>query len=131
MEYELNSTKISNFTDLIAWQEGRRLVLMVYSKTNQLPNKEKYNLIDQLERAAVSITDNIAEGFGRQTHREMTQFLFMAAGSLKEVQSMLVLCKDLKYIDSHDHEKLDKQCVVVSKVLYGLIKSNKLRSNNQ
>lgn len=58
--------KIKEFTDLLAWQEGHRLVILVYKSTNSFPKQEVYSLIDQMRRAASSVTSNIAEGFGRQ-----------------------------------------------------------------
>ncbi len=119
--------KISSFTDLIAWQEAHKLVLQVYKTTNQLPHKEKYNVVDQLERAAVSITNNIAEGYGRQSAKEMTHFLYISLGSLKEVQNMLLICRDLEYIKNEEFMSISNQTASVSRLLRGLIKANKER----
>ena len=62
--------KIRDFTDLNVWKEGHKLVLELYRATDNFPQSEKYSLIDQMRRAAVSVTSNIAEGFGRQTSRK-------------------------------------------------------------
>src|SRR5690606_40253534 len=106
---------------------AHKLVLAIYKVTHQLPNKEKYNVVDQLERAVVSITNNIAEGYGRQTSKEMTQFLFIALGSLKEVQNMLIICKDLEYIPKNEFATIATNSASVSRLLRGLIKANKLK----
>ena len=65
----VGNNKIQKFTDLLAWQEGHRLVLMVYKETKNFPLEEKYGLIDQMRRAAVSFTSNIAEGFSRKSSK--------------------------------------------------------------
>jgi four helix bundle protein len=66
--------KIARFTDLIVWQEGHKLVLMVYKATESFPDREKYCLSDQLRRAVVSFTSNIAEGFAEKSSREKLRF---------------------------------------------------------
>jgi four helix bundle protein len=126
---ELNhaKSKISSFTDLVTWQEAHKLVLEVYKITQLIPNKEKYNVISQLERAAVSITNNIAEGFGRQSSKEMTQFLYIALGSLKEVQNMTIICRDMNYITEDQFSSITTQTASTNRLLRGLIKSNKLK----
>ncbi len=70
MQLTTDKGLLHSFKDLIAWQEGHKLVLQIYNETSKLPNSEKYNLVDQLQRAAVSITSNIAEGFTRQSFKE-------------------------------------------------------------
>ncbi|MFH1565125.1 MAG: four helix bundle protein, partial [bacterium] len=81
--------KIKSFTGLFAWQEGHKLVLMIYNTTEQFPDKERFGLISQTRRAAVSITSNIAEGFSRKTNKDKVQFYAMAQGSLTELQNQL------------------------------------------
>lgn len=76
---------IQEFTDLNSWKVSHDLVLSIYKLTEKLPEKEKFGLISQIKRASVSITSNIAEGFGRQTYKEKVQFYYMAHGSLTEV----------------------------------------------
>ena len=65
--------KIKDFTDLTTWQESHKLVLMIYKVTGNFPKKETFSLVDQMRRAATSVTSNIAEGFGRQTYKEKVQ----------------------------------------------------------
>ncbi len=75
----MNSIKIKSFTDLIVWQEGHRLVILVYEITKKFPKEETYSLIDQMRRAAASVTANIAEGFGRQGYKGCWIFRFYQA----------------------------------------------------
>jgi len=115
--------KIRSFTDLFSWQEGHRLVLMVYKITAQFPKKELYSLIDQMRRCVVSITSNIAEGFSRKTNKEKIQFYFMAKGSLTELQNQLLISKDISYLNKSDFKIIAEQTVKIHKLLNGLIKS--------
>jgi len=118
--------KIINFTDLTTWKEGHKLVLEIYSVTKNFPKTETYALIDQISRAVVSVTSNIAEGFGRQGIREKIQFYYLAQASLTEVQNQLIIAKDVKYIGIDKFNILWNQTVLVHKLLTGLIKSIKI-----
>ena len=80
MNQELEETRIRSFTDLDAWREGHKLVIMIYKATQNFPKEEMFGLISQLRRCVVSITSNIAEGFSRQSYREKVQFYAMAVG---------------------------------------------------
>ena len=122
--------KIKSFTDLRAWQKGHELVLTIYNITKQFPKEEMFGLTNQLRRAVVSITSNIAEGFSRQSYKEKVRFYFMSLGSLTEIQSQLLIAKDISYITKEDFDKIAKQTVEVSKVLNGLIKSSKNKIRN-
>lgn len=117
--------RIKSFTDLIAWKEGHKLVLSVYTLTRSFPREELYSLTDQIRRAVVSITSNIAEGFSRQGAKEKIQFYYMALGSLTEVQNQLLVAKDLNYLKKEDFNNIANQTVKVSKLTNGLIKSLK------
>lgn len=117
--------RIEEFTDLIVWQEGHRLVLLIYKVTNNFPKEETYSLTDQLRRAVVSITSNIAEGFGRQTYKEKAQFYYLAKGSLTEVKNQIIIARDLEYISSSTYIGLANQIGIVQKLLQGFIKSTK------
>jgi len=81
--------KIRHFTDLRAWQEGHTLVLAVYKVTKDFPKEELFGLTNQIRRAVVSVTSNIAEGFTRYSSKEKNQFYFVCLGSLAEVQNQL------------------------------------------
>ena len=78
----MNNQKIKSFTDLKTWQEGHQIVILVYKITKEFPKEEIFGLVSQMRRAVVSITSNIAEGFGRQTYKEKVQFYYIAQGSL-------------------------------------------------
>ncbi len=127
MNDEINTNKIKSFTDLNAWKEAHKLALSVYKSTDGFPEKEKYSLIDQMRRAAVSISSNIAEGFSRQSGKEKIQFYYTAKGSLTELQNQLLLSKDLCYLSKNIFNETAEQTVIVDKLLTGLIKSIKSR----
>lgn len=119
--------KITSFTDLQAWREAHQLALMVYQLTDKFPDKEIYSLTSQLRRAVISITSNIAEGFSRQGKKEKIQFYYTAKGSLTEIQSQIIPARDLGYIKQEDFKYLADKTVIVSKLIFGLIKS--IRNN--
>ena len=92
--------KIQRIEDIIAWQKARELVVEIYRLTNVSENfKKDFGLREQIRRAAVSAMSNIAEGFGRNSDKEMSNFLNIASGSIAEVQSQLYVALDLKYIE--------------------------------
>jgi len=80
----MEKKKIKSFTDLYAWREGHKLVLMIYGATEKFPQKELFGLVSQMRRAIISTTSNIAEGFRRNTKKEKYQFYSMAEGSITE-----------------------------------------------
>jgi len=122
---ENNKSKIRSFTDLKAWQEGHKLVLVVYKITRCFPKEELFGLVNQLRRAVISITSNLAEGFSRRSIKEKVQFYSMALGSLTEVQNQLLAARDIGYIKSVEFDNIAEQRVKVSKTINGLIKSLK------
>ncbi len=111
---------VVNFTDLLVWQKAHDLVLLVYKATKNFPEDEKFALTNQLRRAAVSITSNIAEGFGRNTSKDKVHFYSMSKGSLLEVQSQLYIAKDLGYIKFEDFNIFENQIVEIAKMISGL-----------
>lgn len=115
--------KIQSFTDLVAWKEAHQLALAIYKLTSDFPGEERYGLTSQIRRAAASVASNIAEGFSRSTGRDRAQFYTIAVGSLTEVQSQLLLAKDLKFFKVGDFDKLAAQTVRTHKLLSGLVKS--------
>lgn len=114
---------IKEFTDLTTWQEAHKLALEVYRITQAFPEEEKFGLTSQMRRAAVSITSNIAEGFGRQNSKEKIQFYAMAQASDSEVKNQLILNCDLDYIDEDTAASCLDQSTSVHKLLTALIRS--------
>ncbi len=115
--------KIKNFSDLIAWQEAHNLALFVYRNTNSFPKDEIFGLTNQMRRAAVSVTSNIAEGFARNSSKDKSNFYTIARASLAELQSQSVLARDLGYWNKITFIQFAEQSVKVNKLLAGLIKS--------
>jgi four helix bundle protein len=111
------------FRQLIAWQKAYELTLEVYRIAKVFPKTETYGLISQMQRAAVSIPANIAEGYERNHKKEYLQFLFVAKGSLGEVETYLSLAKDLGYLLHHDYLAVDEKRKETSRILKGLINS--------
>lgn len=112
--------KIKSFVDLIAWQEGHRMVIEIYKITENFPGKEIFGLTSQMRRAAVSVTSNIAEGFSRNTSKDKYQFYCVASGSLTELQNQLIIARDIKYLEKENFNKIAKQTIGVAKLLNGL-----------
>src|SRR3989344_3964881 len=120
-----DENKIRKFTDLHAWQEGHKLVLMVYKNTEKFPDKERYSITDQMRRAVVSLTSNIAEGFSRRSSKEKNRFYSMAQASLVELQNQLIISKDVGYLLELEFKVIDDQAIVAGKLLQGLLKATK------
>jgi len=114
--------KIKSFTDLIAWKEGHKLVLMVYKITKEFPKEELFGLVSQMRRCAVSITSNISEGFSRNMPKDKVQFYCISHGSLTELQNQLVIARDLQFINRNDFNNIASQTIIVAKLINGLKK---------
>lgn len=112
--------KIEKFEDIIAWQKARILSLAIYSV---FKNHRDFAFRDQITRAVISIMNNIAEGFERNSDKELKQFLYIAKGSVGEVRSMLYLAKDLQYLSEKDFNEMHNFCSEISKLLSGFIKT--------
>lgn len=121
----MNKGKIKSFTDLDAWKEGHKLVLIIYKITKRFPKDELFGLVSQMRRCVVSITSNIAEGFSRQSYREKLQFYSIALGSVTELQNQLIIVRDVKYIKKEKFQEISKQTIRVHKIVNGLIKSSR------
>lgn len=120
-----HEASIKKFTDLTTWQEGHKLVILTYGLVKSFPTEEQFGLKSQMQRAAVSITSNIAEGFSRESYADKKHFYVMAHGSLTELQNQSLVARDVGYIDDGRFTKFANQAVVVHKLLTGLIKSTK------
>lgn len=121
--------KIHSFTDLIAWQKSHVFVIRIYALTKLFPKEEKYGLSDQIRRAAVSITSNIAEGFYRRTADDKIHFYYLALSSTGEVQNQLLIAKDLNYINDKIFQELAAESILIRKLISGLIKSSSTKFN--
>lgn len=126
MNYELGiKNKIRTFTDLDAWREGHKLVLIIYEITKSFPKEEMFGLVSQMRRCAVSITSNIAEGFSRQSYKEKVQFYSIAQGSVTELQNQLLVVKDVGFIEKEKFKEIALQSIKAHKIISGLIKSSR------
>jgi four helix bundle protein len=119
--------KVETWKDLQVWQLAHGLVLRVYEMAKGFPTEERFRLTDQLCRAAISIPTNIVEGKGRNSLGEYLQFLSIAKGSVEEVKYLLLLARDLGYIDEAGYWELADGYNQVGKMLNKLIRS--LRSH--
>ena len=107
--------------DLIVWQRAMQLVLDVYRCTKVFPREETYGLTSQMRRAAVSIPSNIAEGKGRYSRKELTQFLLHARGSLLELETQIEIARALEYLASEEAEALARRSSEVGRLLNGML----------
>ena len=112
--------KIEKFEDIIAWQKAKELTLNVYSDFQTVKD---FGFKDQIQRAVISVMNNIAEGFERRGDKEFKHFLFIAKGSCGEVRSMLCVALDLRYINEAQYRKHLEIAVEISKLLSGFIKT--------
>ncbi|MGD0515985.1 MAG: four helix bundle protein [Thermoguttaceae bacterium] len=120
---------IRDYRDLIVWQKAIDLVEAVYQATTAFPREEVYGLTFQVRRAAVSVPSNIAEGHGRTSTRDFLNFLSIAHGSLKEVETQLVIAERLKYMNQRVKESLLERSTEVGRLISGLSNSLKRKSN--
>ena len=112
--------KVERFEDIIAWQKAKEMTVLIY---RDFAESKDFGFKDQIQRAAVSVMNNIAEGFERKTNNEFKQFLFIAKGSCGEVRSMLYLAKELNKIPENNFNKLYAFAEEISKILSGFIKT--------
>ncbi len=112
--------KIDRFEDIIAWQKAKELTIQVYRLHEE---SKDFGFKDQIQRASVSVMNNIAEGFERRSNKEFKQFLYIAKGSCAEVRSMLYLAKEMSKISQNNFKSLFALSEEISKILSVLIKS--------
>lgn len=114
--------KMEKFEDIIAWQKAKQMTFVVYKKFSV--NKD-YGFRDQIQRASVSVMNNIAEGFERKGDKEFSHFLYISKGSCGEVRSMIYLALDLGYITKKEFDEMLAISLEISKILSGFIKKLK------
>lgn len=118
---EGKQVKAKRFEHLEVWKKSHELVLNIYNITRDYPSEEKFGLVSQMRRAAVSIPANIAEGFKKRSLKDKSNFYNIAQGSLEELKYYLILSKDLGYCK--DTSNLHESIETIGKMLYGLIRS--------
>lgn len=111
------------YRDLVVWQRAVDLVTEIYRRTALFPNQERFGLTSQLRRAAISIPSNIAEGQGRVTRGEFRQFLGQARGSLMEMETQLIIARNLGYLGEPEATDLFERTSEVGRMLNGLVQS--------
>jgi four helix bundle protein len=117
-----------NYRDLLAWQKAMDLVVQIYRATERIPREEMYGLTSQLRRAAVSVPSNIAEGQGRRTKKEFARFLGVPHGSLREMETQLLIAGRLVYLAKSTIDELMELASQVGRLITGL--HNSLRRAN-
>jgi four helix bundle protein len=119
---------MKSFRELKVWEKSHQLVLQIYRATRQYPSDEKFNLISQIRRSALSVVVNIVEGFKRRGNKDFVYFLNMADASLEETKYHLLLSKDLGYLAKSDYHDLNGLCEEIGKMLNGL--QSKIKERN-
>jgi len=113
----------ASFKDLRVWQEAMKFTVEVYQVTAAFPRHELYGLSQQLRRAAVSVPSNVAEGKGHRSDREFAHFLLHARGSLLEVQTQIIIAKELQYLRNEEAQRLLGSADAIGRTLNSLINS--------
>ncbi len=114
---------IKSYKDLIVWQKAIVLVTAVYSLSKTFPSEEKFGIVSQLNRADISVPANIVEGWGRESAKNYLQFLRISRGSLMEVETLIIIAKNLKSLSDENFITITEKIEETGKILQGLIKS--------
>ena len=122
---------MSTFKGLLVWQKSMDLARLVYETTASYPSEEKFGLVSQLRRCAVSIPSNIAEGHGRDSFNERVHFLYISSGSSNELETQIILSRDFGFIDEVAFQELTRLNDEVSKMLSSLIYTLKHRRESE
>ena len=121
----------SEYYNLDVWVESRLLSVKIYNLTKNFPKEEQFGLTSQIRRCSISVPSNIAEGCGRNTPKDTIRFLYIARGSLYELETQLFLSSDLGFIKKSELDDVLEHIVVCKKLINGFIKYyNKLAANN-
>jgi len=115
--------------DLDVWKDSRKLVSVIYELTSKFPKEEVYSLTAQIKRAAITIPSNVAEGAARDSNKEYIHFLFIALGSVAELDTQLIIAKDLNFISDKDFNSTSEKLNIIGKMLSGLIKYRQSKRN--
>jgi four helix bundle protein len=116
---------VQTYRELLVWQKGMDLCALAYSVTKRLPKEEMYGLVSQIPRSAVSVPSNIAEGFGRDQAGSFVQFLRIAQGSLKELETQLLVCQRVEMLTEDEIKPLLTLTDEIGRMLRALIRGQK------
>jgi len=120
---------VKGYEDLIVWQKGMELAKEIYRLTGKFPSSERFGLVAQLQRAAVSVPSNIAEGQSRRSTGEFRQFLYQALGSLAELDTQLILARELGYLKPDDSRLAASRVEELRRMTHALV--NRLPTNRR
>lgn len=113
--------KIHSYKELIVWQKSIELVKLVYELTTLFPKSEQFGIISQIRRAVVSIPSNIAEGYAKRSHKEYLQFYSISYGSTLELETQLIISKELRFAPLEEFIKIEPLLEEVIKMLYVMV----------
>jgi four helix bundle protein len=119
------SKKVLDFTDLETWKQAQKLRQLIYQLTASFPKHESFGLTNQMRRAAISITANIAEGFGRYSYQENIQFCRQSRGSIYEIRDHLTAALDAGYISTQECESSEQLALSVIRLVNGYIRATR------
>ncbi len=127
---------IQSYKDLLIWQKGIEIVVSVYKLTKNFPQEELFSLTNQIKRASVSVPSNIAEGYGRNTDKSFSHFLDIARGSLYELETQLLIARELEFIQNTDMfnhviSLIEEEGKMINAFYKSLAKTNSLITNYQ
>ncbi len=112
-----------NFKELKIWKRSKNFVLKIFKITKNFPNEEKFGLISQMRRAAISIPSNIAEGCGRGTNPQLNQFLNISQGSAFELETQIIISHELGFIKESDFNDFSKEITEIQNMIFGFQKT--------
>lgn len=119
-----------NYKELTLWDKSVLFASEIYKSTSCFPKSEQYGITSQIRRSAISISSNIAEGAGRATNKDFLRFLHIANGASYELETQLIISKNLSYLDPSSFEKLNRSLMEIQKMLYSLIKTMKIKNDS-
>lgn len=117
--------KLKSYKELIVWQKSIELVKLIYELTSYFPKEELFGIVSQMRRAAISIPSNMAEGYGRRSHKEYTQFYAISYSSALELETQLIIAKKLNFCSGEKFIRAEELLVEVLKMLYTMIYKRK------
>ena len=125
----MKSQKVNTHHDLEFWKRSISYVTKIYELTETFPSEERFGLISQIQRSAISIPSNVADGAARRSDKEFLQFLYISLGSVAELETQLIISNNLKFMESSD--QLLSELNEIKKMTLGLIKYVKSKTGNK